>query len=102
VLHAVLGVTLAYIGRRVEAIREAERAVAIMPVSKDLVTTGGYVLFQLVRVHLLVGEPDSALARVQPLIRMHYPFLSPDWLRIDPTFAPLRGNPRFDRLVAGE
>jgi len=27
--------------------------------------------------------------------------LSPGWLRIDPTFAPLKGNPRFERLVAG-
>jgi hypothetical protein len=23
-------------------------------------------------------------------------------LRIDPTFAPLKGNPRFERLVAGK
>jgi hypothetical protein len=28
-------------------------------------------------------------------------YLSPAWLRIDSTFAPLKGNPRFDRLVAG-
>jgi len=28
-------------------------------------------------------------------------YLSPGWLRIDPTFAPLKGNPRFERL-AGE
>jgi hypothetical protein len=28
--------------------------------------------------------------------------LSPGWLRIDPTFAPLRGNPRFQRLAAGK
>jgi hypothetical protein len=28
-------------------------------------------------------------------------YLSPGWLRIDPTFSQLKGNPRFDRLVAG-
>ena len=27
-------------------------------------------------------------------------YLTPAWLRIDPTFAPLRGNPKFEKLVA--
>jgi len=29
-------------------------------------------------------------------------YLSPGWLRIDPTFAPLKGNPRFERLISGK
>jgi hypothetical protein len=28
--------------------------------------------------------------------------LSARWLRADPLWAPLRGNPRFERLVAGK
>jgi len=28
-------------------------------------------------------------------------FVTREWLRIDPNFAPLRGNPRFEKLVAG-
>jgi hypothetical protein len=29
-------------------------------------------------------------------------YLSPAWLRIDPAFAPLKGNPRFERLIVGK
>jgi hypothetical protein len=62
--------------------------------------TGPYVQHQLVRIYLLVGEPERALDALEPLLRIPY-YLSPGWLRIDPTFEPLRGNPRFQRLVAG-
>jgi hypothetical protein len=54
-----------------------------------------------VRIYLLAGEPEKALDQLEPLLKMPY-FLSPGWLRIDPTFAPLRGNTRFERLVAGD
>jgi hypothetical protein len=53
---------------------------------------------QLARIYLLVGEPEKALDELEPLLKMPY-YLSPGWLRIDPTFAPLRGRARFERLV---
>jgi hypothetical protein len=37
---------------------------------------------------------------LEPLMRMPY-FLSPGWLRIDPTWAALKGNARFEKLIAG-
>ncbi len=53
------------------------------------------------RIYLLAGEPEQALDLLEPLLKMPY-YLSPGWLRIDPDFAPLKGNPRFERLVAGK
>jgi serine/threonine-protein kinase len=99
-LHVLLGTALAYLGRRNEAVSEGRQAIALLPVSKDAFT-GAYVQHQLARIYLVVGEPERALDQLEPLLKIPY-YLSPGWLRIDPTFAPLRGNPRFERLVAGK
>ena len=59
-----------------------------------------YIQHQLARIYILVGEPERALDQLEPLLTIPY-YLSPAWLLIDPTFAPLKGNPRFEKLVAG-
>jgi tetratricopeptide (TPR) repeat protein len=98
-LHVLLGLTLAYLGRKDEAVREGERGVELLPIAKDAYS-GPYDQHQLARIYMLVGEPEKALDQLEPLLEIPY-FLSPGWLRIDPNFDSLRGNPRFQRLVAG-
>jgi hypothetical protein len=50
---------------------------------------------------MLLGENDKAIDTIELLLRVPY-VLTPAWLRIDPTFDPLRGNPRFEKVVAGK
>jgi tetratricopeptide (TPR) repeat protein len=97
--HVLRGLALAYLGRKAEAIAEGERGLALLPISRDGFS-GAYNQHQLARIYLLMGEPEKALDRLEPLLKIPY-YLSPGWLKIDPTFAPLRGNPRFERLIAG-
>ncbi len=93
------GLTLAYLGRKAEAVDEGLRGVELLPISQDGYF-GPYVQLQLVRIYLLVDEPEKALDQLEPLLRVPF-YLSPRWLRIDPTFDPLRANPRFRRLTEG-
>ena len=95
--HVLHGLALAYLGRKTEAIREGQRAIAILPIEKDAFG-GAYMQHQLARIYMLVGEPDKALDHLEPLLSRPY-YLSPAWLKIDPTFDPLRQHPRFNRLV---
>ncbi len=96
-LHAELGLSLAYLGRKVEAIREAEKAMELLPISRDA-HLGPYLQHQLVRVYILTGENEKALDKLEPLLKIPY-FLSPGRLRIDPNFDALRQSPRFKKLV---
>ena len=95
--HVFLGLALAYLGRKADAIREGARGVALTPIATDA-TIGPYFQHQLVRIYLLVGEPEKALDQLEPLLKVPY-YLSPGWLKIDPNFDPLRSNPRFQRLA---
>ena len=98
-LHVLRGLALAYLGRKAEGIREGRRGTELLPITRDALG-GPPIQNQLVLIYLLVGEPEKALDHLEPLLKMPY-YLSPGWLRIDPTFEQLRGNPRFERLLKG-
>ena len=98
-LHVFLGLALAYLGRKADAIREGLRGLELARRVGELSVP--YIQHQLARVYVLVGQPEEALDQLESILKVPY-YLSPDWLRIDPNFAALKGNPRFERLVAAK
>jgi eukaryotic-like serine/threonine-protein kinase len=95
---AFVGLSMAYLGRREEAIRDGEKAVALRPIARGF-SDAPYSQHLLARIYTILGEPEKAIDNLEPLIKTSY--LTPGWLQIDPNFDPLRGNPRFEKLVAG-
>jgi len=95
---AVLAQVDAGLGAKELAIKEAQHAVDLMPVSRD-VYDGALVLQGLAQVYTWTGEKDKALAVLQTLMQMPG-YLTYGYLRVDPSWDPLRGNPRFEQFVA--
>lgn len=99
--HAILGLVYAGLGQKPAALFEARRGLELMPISKDAFL-GPLVMYFGALTYERAGETDAA---VDLLERIHaipsYVGPSIAELRVDPYWDPLRRNPRFQRLIAG-
>jgi serine/threonine-protein kinase len=92
-----LGYAYAGLGRRTDAVREGLEAERMIPASTDPMQRA-FLTFALARIYAVLGEEEAAIERLEYL--MSVPSLvSAPLLRVDPTWEPLRGNARFQRLV---
>jgi serine/threonine-protein kinase len=89
---------LAYLGRGPEGIREAEDVMRL-PRRQDA-RNSPYFELLMARIYLAAGQHDRALDELEHIMGEPY-YITPAWLRIDPNFSELHGNPRFERLAAG-
>ncbi len=95
---AVLAQVDAGLGQKELAVREAQHAIDLMPVSKDIYD-GALVLEGLAQVYTWSGDRDQAIELVQKLVTMPG-YLNYGRLKLHPLWEPLRGDPRFEKIVA--
>jgi serine/threonine-protein kinase len=95
--RSALGIAYAGLGRKDDAIREGELAVELLPMSKEA-WRGAWRVEDLARIYTMVGEYDAAIDQLEILLAVPSNTAVP-MLRIDPTWDPLRGHPRFQRLL---
>jgi TolB-like protein/Tfp pilus assembly protein PilF len=93
-----LGMADAVLGRKDDAIREGRRAVELLPVTKDSIV-GALLVEYLGVIYAWTGEKDLAFEQLAIVARIPS-YLSYGDLRLHPYFDSLRGDPRFDKIVA--
>jgi TolB-like protein/class 3 adenylate cyclase/Tfp pilus assembly protein PilF len=96
--HCVLGMAEAALGHKEDAIREGRRAVELLPVTKDALI-GPKLVQYLSLIYAWTGEKDLALEQLAVAARIPG-YLSYGQLRLHPDWDPLRGDPRFEKIVA--
>src|SRR5438034_677829 len=95
---ACSGLIDAGLGRKEEALREGRRAVELLPVEKDAIN-GPAMIRYLAVIAAWVGDNDLACEQLATASRL------PDGgsygqLKLLPFWDPLRGDPRFEKIVA--
>jgi serine/threonine protein kinase/tetratricopeptide (TPR) repeat protein len=94
----VLGLIDAALGRKEEALREGRRAVELLPVEKDALR-GPALIKYLAMIAAWVGEKDLACEQLAIAVRPPCT-VSYGQLKLHPFWDPLRGDPRFEQIVA--
>jgi serine/threonine-protein kinase len=94
----VLSLIDAALGRREEALREGRRAVELLPVEKDSIK-GPLIIGYFAMIAGWLGDKDLACEQLATAIRYPGP-LSYGELKLLPLWDPLRGDPRFEKIVA--
>ena len=95
---SVLGTIDAALGKKEEAIREGRRAVELLPVSQDSIT-GALLVQHLAVIYAWTDEKELAFEQLAIAARIPGD-LSYGHLRLHPYWDPLRGDPRFEKIVA--
>jgi TolB-like protein/Flp pilus assembly protein TadD len=95
--HAQLGLILAALGRKEDAIQEGKRATELLPESKDAFD-GPSMTIQLAQIYTWTDETDQALQLIEHSLNTPAGITVP-LLKLDPVWDPIRKDPRFQALI---
>jgi serine/threonine protein kinase/Flp pilus assembly protein TadD len=94
----VLGLIEAALGRKEEALRQGRRAVELLPIEKDSIN-GPVLIEYLAMIAAWAGDKDLACQQLARASRLPG-CISYGQLKLLPFWDPLRGDPRFEKIVA--
>jgi TolB-like protein/cytochrome c-type biogenesis protein CcmH/NrfG len=94
----VLGLIDAALGRKEEALREGRHAVELLPREKDALR-GPAMIKYLAMIAAWAGDKDLACQQLGIIVRSPSP-VTYGQLKLLPLWDPLRGDPRFEKIVA--
>ena len=95
---SVMAMIDAGLGRKEEAIAEGRRACELLPTSKDALA-GAVIAVNLAQTLAWAGEKTAAIQQIATIERQPNP-LGYGLLKLHPRWDDLRGDPRFEALVA--
>jgi TolB-like protein/Flp pilus assembly protein TadD len=95
--HGQLGLVLAALGQKEEAINEGKRAVELLPESQDAFD-GPQATAALAQIYALTGEFDEAFRLLDHLLDVPNG-LTVTIVKLEPMWDPLRKDPRFQALI---
>ena len=98
IMLSVLGVVDANLGRKDLAIAEGRRAVELLPLSKDSIN-GARAVYFLSIIYAWTGETDLSVQQLQFAASIPSDVCY-GFLLLDPAWDPLRGDPRFEKILA--
>jgi tetratricopeptide (TPR) repeat protein len=95
---SLLGMIDAGLGRKEDALREGRRGCELLPISKDALD-GMALAINLAQIYAWTGEKDLAIEQIASVERIPTT-LSYGFLKLHPYWDSLRGDARFEKIVA--
>ena len=99
-LHSWLGIAYAGLGNAGAAVSEGQKGMALWPTSEDPFE-GPEQEERMARIYALLGNADDAMPILKRLLHTSaVTGITPELMRLNPIWDPIRNDPRFQELVA--